>query len=66
MPYRGTVGDMVYQLVGGLKAGMGYSGASNLHELKTRTSFVRITGAGLQESHPHSVQITKEAPNYSV
>ncbi|NLI70205.1 MAG: IMP dehydrogenase [Firmicutes bacterium] len=66
VPYRGTVGDMVYQLVGGLKAGMGYSGASNLHELKTRTSFVRITGAGLQESHPHSVQITKEAPNYSV
>ncbi|NLZ28192.1 MAG: IMP dehydrogenase [Firmicutes bacterium] len=66
VPYRGTVGDMVYQLVGGLKAGMGYSGASNLHELQTKTAFVRITGAGLQESHPHSVQITKEAPNYSV
>lgn len=66
VPYRGTVGDMVYQLVGGLKAGMGYSGVSNLHELKTKTNFVKITGAGLQESHPHSVQITKEAPNYSV
>ncbi len=66
VPYRGTVGDMIYQLVGGLRAGMGYSGANNLMELKTKTRFVRITSAGLRESHPHTVQITKEAPNYSV
>ncbi len=66
VPYRGTVGDMIYQLIGGLRAGMGYSGSSNLEELKTNTRFVRITSAGLKESHPHTVQITKEAPNYSV
>ena len=66
VPYRGTAGDMVYQLVGGLRAGMGYSGVSNIEDLQTETKFVRITGAGLKESHPHTVQITKEAPNYSV
>ncbi len=66
VPYRGTVGDMIYQLIGGLRAGMGYSGSSSLEELKTETRFVRITSAGLKESHPHTVQITKEAPNYSV
>ncbi len=66
VPYRGTAGDMVYQLVGGLRAGMGYSGAASIAELQTDTKFVRITGAGLIESHPHTVQITKEAPNYSV
>jgi len=66
VPYRGTVGDMIYQLIGGLRSGMGYSGAANLEELKTETRFVRITNAGLRESHPHTIQITKEAPNYSV
>jgi len=66
VPYRGTVADMVFQLVGGLRAGMGYCGVRNLEELKTKTKFIRITNAGLQESHPHDVQITKEAPNYTL
>ena len=65
VPYRGTVSDVVFQIVGGLKAGMGYCGVKNIEELQTKTKFIRITGAGLAESHPHSVQITKEAPNYS-
>ena len=64
VPYRGPVADMVYQLVGGLRAGMGYCGARNIDELKRRGRFVRITQAGVRESHPHDVQITKEAPNY--
>lgn len=66
VPYRGTVGDMIYQLMGGLRAGMGYSGTADLEELKTKTRFVKITNAGLKESHPHTIQVTKEAPNYSV
>lgn len=66
IPYRGTVADMIYQLSGGIRAGMGYCGVRNLKELQTKTSFVRITNAGLQESHPHDIQITKEAPNYTL
>jgi IMP dehydrogenase len=66
VPYRGKLGDLVYQMVGGLRAGMGYVGAANLDELRQKARFVRITNAGLQESHPHSVAITKEAPNYQV
>lgn len=66
VPYRGTVADTVYQLMGGLRAGMGYCGVKNIHELQTKTSFMRITSAGLRESHPHDVHITKEAPNYSL
>lgn len=66
VPYRGTVGEMTYQLMGGLRAGMGYCGVKNLEELRTRTKFVRVTSAGLKENHPHSVQITKEAPNYTL
>lgn len=66
VPYRGPVSEVLFQLVGGLKAGMGYCGARNLEELRTKTKFVRITNAGLRESHPHDVLITKEAPNYSV
>ncbi len=66
VPYRGTVADMVFQLVGGLRAGMGYCGVKSLQELRTKTRFVRITNAGLMESHPHDVQITKEAPNYTL
>ncbi len=66
VPYRGTVADTVYQLVGGLRAGMGYCGVRDIPELKTKTRFMRITSAGLRESHPHDVHITKEAPNYTL
>ncbi len=65
VPYRGTLGDFVYQLVGGLRAGMGYCGAKNIEELKNNGKFVRISAASISESHPHDIQITKEAPNYS-
>jgi len=65
VPYRGPLADTIYQVVGGLRAGMGYCGCETVFELKTDTQFVRITGAGLKESHPHTVNITKEAPNYS-
>jgi len=65
VPYRGTLSDFVYQLVGGLRAGMGYCGTRNIQELMTRTCFVRVTAASVSESHPHDIQITKEAPNYS-
>jgi IMP dehydrogenase len=64
VPYRGSLGDYVFQLIGGLRSGMGYAGASNLEDLRTKTKLVRITNAGLIESHPHDVIITKEAPNY--
>lgn len=64
VPYKGRLGDYVYQLVGGLRASMGYAGAKSLADLRERTQLVRISGAGLVESHPHDVQITKEAPNY--
>lgn len=64
--YKGSLADTVYQLIGGLRSGMGYCGAKNIQALINDTSFVRITGAGLRESHPHDVQITKEAPNYSL
>lgn len=66
IPYKGAIADTIFQLVGGLRAGMGYCGVKNIEELKTKTKFVRITGAGLKESHPHDVSITKEAPNYSM
>jgi len=65
VPYRGTLGDFVYQLVGGLRAGMGYCGARNIEELRKDGRFVRISAASVGESHPHDIQITKEAPNYS-
>ncbi len=65
VPYKGPVSDTIYQMLGGLRAGMGYCGCHNIEELKTKTKFVRITNAGLIESHPHDVFITKEAPNYS-
>ncbi|MAT44326.1 MAG: IMP dehydrogenase [Anaerolineaceae bacterium] len=64
VPYKGTLGDFVYQLVGGLRSGMGYAGAENLENLRNNTRLVRITGAGLIESHPHDITITREAPNY--
>jgi IMP dehydrogenase len=66
VPFKGGLRDYVYQLVGGLRSGMGYVGAANLDELRDKARFVRITGAGLIESHPHSITITKEAPNYQV
>ena len=64
VPYKGTLADMVTQLVGGLRAGMGYTGCRNIREFQENTRFVRITSAGLRESHVHDVIITKEAPNY--
>ena len=64
LPYKGPLHDFVYQLVGGLRSGMGYAGAATLEDLRTKTRLTRITGAGLIESHPHSVTITREAPNY--
>ena len=66
VPYRGPLADSVFQLVGGVKAGMGLCGAASLSVLRERAQFVRITGAGVAESHPHGVTITKEAPNYRV
>jgi IMP dehydrogenase len=65
VPYRGTLGDFVYQLVGGLRAGMGYCGTKTIEELRTRAKFVRVSGAGVAESHPHDILITRESPNYS-
>ncbi|WHX49210.1 IMP dehydrogenase [Paenibacillus woosongensis] len=64
--YKGPLSDTVHQLLGGLRSGMGYCGTATLDELRNDTKFIRITGAGLRESHPHDVQITKEAPNYSL
>ncbi len=66
VPYRGPLSDFVYQLVGGLRAGMGYCGTQTISELRSRGRFVRISGASLVESHPHGISITKESPNYSV
>ncbi|WP_341280372.1 IMP dehydrogenase [Paenibacillus sp. FSL H8-0537] len=66
VPFKGPLSDTVHQLLGGLRSGMGYCGTSNLEQLKNDTHFIRISGAGLRESHPHDVQITKEAPNYSL
>ncbi|MEO6066506.1 MAG: IMP dehydrogenase [Gemmatimonadales bacterium] len=65
VPYKGPVGDVLFQLVGGLRSGMGYCGVGTIETLRTQTEFVQITGAGLRESHPHDVTITREAPNYS-
>lgn len=66
VPYRGYVSDTIFQLVGGLRASMGYCGVANLSDMKSNTRFIRITNAGLVESHPHDVAISKEAPNYQV
>jgi IMP dehydrogenase len=66
VPYKGSAGTVVHQLVGGLRAAMGYTGAATISELHKKANFVRITGAGLKESHVHDVQITREAPNYRI
>jgi IMP dehydrogenase len=65
VPYKGPLAPFVYQLVGGLRAGMGYCGARNIEELRTRTRFIQVSAAAVQESHPHDIAITQEAPNYS-
>ena len=65
VPYKGALADTIYQLMGGLRSGMGYCGAATIDALRENGQFVRITGAGLRESHPHDINITKEAPNYS-
>ena len=65
VPYKGPLGETVYQLMGGLRSGMGYCGTPNIKSLKENGQFIKITGAGLRESHPHDIFITKEAPNYS-
>ena len=65
VPYRGRLGDFVYQMVGGLRAGMGYVGAANIEQLRTKAQFVKVTLASLRESHPHDINITREAPNYA-
>ena len=66
VPFKGAVADTVFQLLGGLRAGMGYCGVKNIDELMHKTRFIRVTSAGLKESHPHDVTITKESPNYSL
>ncbi len=65
VPYKGVLADTIYQMVGGLRAGMGYCGAPNIDHLRKNSEFIKISGAGLAESHPHDISITKEAPNYS-
>ncbi len=64
VPYKGPLGDTIYQLIGGLRASMGYCGAKNMNQLRNKSEFIKITLAGLRESHPHDVIVTKEAPNY--
>ena len=64
VPYAGPLSETVFQLVGGLRSGMGYAGAADLEQLRTNARFMRLTTAGREESHPHDVTITKEAPNY--
>ena len=65
VPYKGTLADTIFQMVGGLRSGMGYCGAKTIDDLRINSEFIKITGAGLAESHPHDISITKEAPNYS-
>lgn len=65
VPYKGSVTDIIFQMVGGIRSGMGYTGSANLKALRDEAQFIRMSGAGLIESHPHDVNITKEAPNYS-
>jgi IMP dehydrogenase len=66
VPYRGPLGDFVYQLVGGLRAGMGYCGTRDIEQLRRSARFCRVSAASVAESHPHDIAITKESPNYSV
>jgi IMP dehydrogenase len=66
VPYKGTLVSILHQLAGGLRAAMGYTGSSSIAEMRTRPQFVRVTSAGVRESHVHDVTITKEAPNYRI
>ena len=66
VPYKGALAAIIHQLMGGLRSSMGYTGSATIEEMRTKPEFVRITGAGMAESHVHDVQITKEAPNYRV
>ena len=66
VPFKGQLADFVYQIIGGLKAGMGYCGCGTIQELQIKSKFIKISPAGLKESHPHDIFITKESPNYSV
>jgi IMP dehydrogenase len=65
VPYKGPLSDTMAQIIGGIRSGMGYVGASSLDDLRAKAEFLKITNAALRESHPHDVQITKEPPNYS-
>ena len=65
VPYKGSVVDVIHQLVGGLKSAMGYTGNANIEDMRRNCEFVRITNSGLRESHPHSITITSESPNYT-
>jgi len=64
VPYKGSMLSIIYQLMGGLRSGMGYTGCANIEDMRTKTQFVKMTGAGVRESHAHDITITKEAPNY--
>jgi len=64
VPYKGNVGDTIYQMIGGLHSAFGYCGCRNVTEMKEKAQFIKITDAGLRESHPHDISITKESPNY--
>jgi IMP dehydrogenase len=66
VPYRGPLGEFVFQMVGGLRAAMGYCGCQTLPEFRERSRFIRVTGATVVENHPHDIQITKESPNYTL
>ena len=66
VPYKGAVSDTIYQMMGGLRSGMGYCGCPTINDLRTKAQFIQITAAGLKESHPHDIYITKEAPNYTI
>jgi IMP dehydrogenase len=66
VPYKGALAAVIHQLIGGLRAGMGYTGCATITEMQTRPTFVKITGAGFNESHVHNVMITKEPPNYQL
>jgi IMP dehydrogenase len=65
VPFKGSLTEVIYQMIGGIRAGMGYCGCQTIEELKTQSKFIKITNAGIRESHPHDVSITREAPNYS-
>jgi IMP dehydrogenase len=64
VPYKGPVGNIIHQLVGGLRAAMGYTGSASIKDMQSKTEFLRITGSGLRESHVHDVEVMFEAPNY--